>query len=114
LRKKAESFGSFEYWFSLIASKIEQYGIEAQNIYNMDEKGFLIGSLTKAKQIFTKQWFENQQLLGNVQGGSRKWITIIATICADGTAPSPSLIYKAKTGDIQKPPFCLLDGGEEC
>jgi hypothetical protein len=51
-RKKAESFEAFEYWFSLIASKIEQYGIEAQNIYNMDEKGSLIGSLTKAKRIF--------------------------------------------------------------
>jgi hypothetical protein len=95
-RKKAESFEAFEYWFSLIASKIEQYGIEAQNIYNMDEKGFLTGSLTKAKRIFTKQWFENQQLLGNVRDGSREWITIIATICADGTALPPSLIYKLR------------------
>jgi hypothetical protein len=100
-RKKAESFEAFEYWFSLIASKIEQYGIEAQNIYNMDEKGFLIGSLTKAKRIFTKQWFENQRIIGNVQDGSREWITIIATICADRTALPPSLIYMAKTGDIQ-------------
>ncbi|KAL1581768.1 hypothetical protein WHR41_09514 [Cladosporium halotolerans] len=100
-RKKAESPENFEYWFSTIAGKIEQYSIEAQNIYNMDEKGFLIGSLTKAKRIFTKQWFENQRLLGNTQDGGREWITIIATICADGTALPPSLIYMAKTGDIQ-------------
>lgn len=58
-RKNAESKEDFEYWFSLLSQKIEQYGIEPQNIYNMDEKGFLIGFLTKAKRIFTKQWYES-------------------------------------------------------
>jgi len=66
----------------------------------MDEKGFLIGFLTKAKRVFTKQWIENQHLLDNAQDGSEKWIVIIATICANGTALPPSLIYMAKTGNI--------------
>lgn len=35
------------------------------------------------------------------QDGSREWITVLATICADGTALSPALIYKAASGDLQ-------------
>lgn len=100
-RKIAESKEDFEHWFSLLSQKIEQYGIEPQNIYNMDEKGFLIGFLTKAKRIFTKQWYESDHLLGNIQDGNREWVTLVATICADGTALPPGLIYMAKTGDIQ-------------
>ena len=35
------------------------------------------------------------------QDGSKEWITVIATICADGTSLSPALIYKASSGNLQ-------------
>ena len=100
-RKKAESSTEFEHWFELIDQKIKQYGILPENTYNMDEKGFLIGFLSKAKRVFTKDWFESNNLIGNIQDGSREWITLVATICADGSALPPALIYMAKSGDIQ-------------
>lgn len=100
-RKKAESSTEFEHWFTLIGSKIKQYDIQPQNMYNMDEKGFLIGFLSKAKRIFTKDWFESNNLIGNIQDGSREWITLVATLCADGSSLPPALIYMAKSGDIQ-------------
>jgi hypothetical protein len=71
-RHKAESVSAFKQYFDVVSSKIEQYGIQPQNMYNMDEKGFLIGYLTKSKRVFTKALFESGKLLGAAQDGSRK------------------------------------------
>lgn len=59
----------------------------------MDKKGFLISMLTKAKRVFSKSAFKSGQLKNTIQNGNREWITILATICADGTTLSPGLIY---------------------
>ena len=67
----------------------------------MDEKGFLLGMLTKAKQVFTKAAFESGKIKNTIQNGNREWITILAIICTDGTALSPGLIYQAVMGNIQ-------------
>jgi len=67
----------------------------------MDEKGFLIGHLQKTRRIFSKAMMESQRLLGSGQDGSREWITVIATICADGSSLPPALVYKAITGNLQ-------------
>jgi hypothetical protein len=56
--------------------------------------------LQKTRRIFTKEWKEQGKLLGAAQDGNRSWITLITCICADGTALSPSLIYKASTGNL--------------
>ena len=47
----------YEYYFNFIKQKIKEYYILIKNIYNMDEKGFLISCLSKSKQIFTKETF---------------------------------------------------------
>jgi len=100
-RHKAESVSAFMQYFEVVSKKIEQYGIQPKNMYNMDEKGFLIGYLTKSKRVFTKALFESGKLLGAAQDGSRKWVTVVATICADGTSLSPGLIYEGQPNTIQ-------------
>jgi hypothetical protein len=100
-RHKAESEPSYRQYFTVLKQKIDQYAIQPQNCYNMDEKGFLIGHLQKAKRIFPKALMKQQRLLGSGQDGSREWITLVATICADGSSLPPALIYKASTGDLQ-------------
>jgi hypothetical protein len=67
----------------------------------MDEKGFLIGILHKAKRIFIKDSKQRRKLLGAVQDGNCEWITRLATIRMDGMCIQPSLIYQATTGNIQ-------------
>ena len=62
-------------------------------MYNMDEKGFLIGFLQKTRRIFIKKAFGAGRIKHVSQDGSREWITLLATICADGTKLSPGLIY---------------------
>jgi hypothetical protein len=36
-----------------------------------------------------------------LQDGSREWITLLATICADGTLLPPSLIFQSANKSIQ-------------
>jgi hypothetical protein len=72
-----------------------------ENTYNMDEKSFLIGRVTKAKRVFPKDQKASGKLLGAGQDGSREWISVTATICADGTTLPPLLIYDSTSGSIQ-------------
>ena len=67
----------------------------------MDEKGFLIGILSKMKRIFSRRRYEEGSIKQIIQDGNREWITTIAAICADGSALSLGLIYQATTGLIQ-------------
>ncbi len=67
----------------------------------MDEKGFLIGILSKMKRIFSKRRYKEGGIRQTIQDGNREWITIIAYICADGSSLTPALIYQALTGNIQ-------------
>ena len=75
--------------------------MEPQHIYNIDEKGFLVGILSKIKRIFSRRRYEEGSIKQIIQDRNREWITTIAAICADGSALSPRLIYQATTGLIQ-------------
>ena len=44
---------------------------------------------------------KDKKTLGSSQDGSREFISLLATICADGTWMTPALIYQEKTGDLQ-------------
>jgi hypothetical protein len=100
-RHEADSVTSFETYFSVVGKKMEEYNILPENIYNMDEKGFLLGRVTKAKCVFPKDLKPSQKLLAAGQDGYRDWITVVATICGDGTALPPLLIYDSTSGSIQ-------------
>jgi hypothetical protein len=67
----------------------------------MDEKGFLIGVLGRTRRIFTREAYKKGLLKGAGQDGNREWITLIGSICMDGTTLPPGLIYKADLGDLQ-------------
>ena len=100
-RKQADNWWLVNNYFELVQKKIAQYQYAPENIYNMDEKGFLIGKLQKTKRIFSRAWKEQGKLQGIAQDGSRTWITLVACICADGSALSPALIYPAVSGNLQ-------------
>ena len=100
-RKKADSAFYYSLYFELMARKIAQYNVQPQNMYNMDEKGFLIGFLQKARRVFSKAAFEAGRIKHISQDGNREWITLLATIYVDGTMLSPGLIYQAISRNIQ-------------
>jgi len=52
--KRADNSYQYKLFYELLKEKIKKYEIKVHNMYNMDEKGFLIGVLNKSKRIYTK------------------------------------------------------------
>jgi len=80
---------------------ISKYNITAENIHNMDEKGFVLGQATATKRTLTHEALNSGKILGACQDGSREFISILASICADGTALPPALIYRGDSLDLR-------------
>ena len=70
-------------------------------MYNWNEKGFLIGLACTLKRVMTKKMYDSERITTAKQDGSREFISLLASICADGTALPPALIYKGASGDLQ-------------
>ncbi len=79
---------------------IEKYRITAENIYNFDEKGFLMGFGRSLKRIMTRAALESGRITKSKQDGSREFISILACISAIGKWIPPLLIYKGESGDL--------------
>jgi hypothetical protein len=84
-----------------LISGIEKYHITAENIYNWDEKGFIIGISNVVKRIISKEALKSGRVRFAQQDGSREFISLLACICADGTHLPPALIYKGESHDLQ-------------
>jgi transposase len=97
-RHKADCIESYRSYFHLLHDKLEKYDVAPHNIYNMDEKGFLLGKTSRSKRIFSKPAWEQKKVRAVIQDGSREWITVIACICADGRSVDPVIVYEASGG----------------
>jgi hypothetical protein len=93
---KANNRDGYHHYFKLLHAKIQQYNVEPRYIYNMDKKGFLIGITSRQKRVFSKQLWEQKRVTAGLQDGSQEWITVLATICADGSLLDLAVIYKEK------------------
>ena len=99
-RKKADNWLMINRYFKLVEEKWKEHKYEPKNVYNVDEKGFLIGVLHKTRRIFSRSWKEQGKLKGAIQDGNRTWITLLACVCADGTSLPPALIYPSESGEV--------------
>jgi hypothetical protein len=79
---------------------IERYYITAENIYNFDEKGFLIGFGRSLKRVIAKEALKSGRITKAKQDRSREFISILAYISAIGKWILPLLIYKSESGDL--------------
>jgi hypothetical protein len=118
-RHQAHSLSKYTLYFSLLHDKMSKYDVETHNIYNMDEKGFMLGILTRSKRVFSRSLYEEGKIKAHIQDGSREWIMLLACICADGSHLEPSLIYRSAAGSIQDtwlqaPTFWLRHLGRGC
>ncbi|CAI6335566.1 unnamed protein product [Periconia digitata] len=100
-RHKADSEAKCKLYFKLLHERIEKYGVEPQHIYNMDEKGFLLGITGRSKRVFNRPLYMSRQVRQALQDGSREWISTIACICADGSYVDPSLVYRSDAEALQ-------------
>jgi hypothetical protein len=97
-RHEANNEEKYRLYFALLHSKMRKYNICPENTYNMDEKGFFVGITTRSKRVFSKASYRRKEVTSALQDGNREWITLLACICADGSALSPSIIYEGKAG----------------
>jgi hypothetical protein len=67
----------------------------------MDKKGFLLGILIRLKRVFSRRLYEERKIKAYIQDSSREWITLLACICADGSALELALIYQSASSSIQ-------------
>jgi hypothetical protein len=77
---------------------MREYKVEAENVYNMNEKGFLMGITGRSKRVFSRQFWEQKRVSAAFQDGSCEWITVMACVCADGQALPPALIFQGISG----------------
>jgi Tc5 transposase DNA-binding domain len=98
-RKLADNSQHFQHFFNLVCiffvyvsytnsilyqlqEKLEKYNIQAHNIYNVDEKGFLIGFSRTKKRVVSIEGLKSKRIAGASQDGNREFITLIASNCA--------------------------------
>ncbi|KAL2358238.1 hypothetical protein BJ546DRAFT_963620 [Cryomyces antarcticus] len=83
-------------------------------MYNFDEKSFLFGLSRSVRQVVAHKASESGRLLDAGQDGSREFITLIVSICADGTRILTALIYEDESGDLQDSWFEDFDDLQDC
>lgn len=100
-RHNGDSEAKYSMYFDALHSKIIKYSIELKDRYNMDEKGFAIGVLGRSNRIFSRRAWEKGEVRQSNQDGNREWVSLLACICADGTALPPGVIFASKNSTIQ-------------
>jgi hypothetical protein len=80
---------------------MDRHAIEARHAYNMDKKGFLLRKIGRSKRIFSRALWESGGVKSAMQDGNREWITLLACICADGSAIPPLLLFASQNSTLQ-------------
>lgn len=80
-------------WYYNTLEMLERdYNIPRENWYGADETAVSLGLLAKEQVIGPK----GQRLQYKQQNGDREMITVLETICADGSTLRPTVVFKGK------------------
>jgi hypothetical protein len=79
-----------------LQTAIEKYNITAENLYNWDEKGFIIGQASAIKRIMSLEALRSGRITHASQDNNREFLSLLACIGADGDVLPPTLIYKGE------------------
>jgi hypothetical protein len=90
-RAKALNKFAVDEFFDMLKKLIEEYDILPENIYNMDEKGIQLGIGARITAMIDR----DQKIVYSIEDGNRELVTVIETICADGSILHPSVIFQA-------------------
>lgn len=79
-------------WFALLGETLRKYDIDQDCTYGSDEVGFLLRALTRCNVVGPV----NQKIQYECAPENRENATVLCTICGDGDALPPLVIFKAK------------------
>ena len=71
---------------------VQEYKITQENIYNIDESGFSIGTIESTRIILDSTFRIKHQ----AHPSRQEWVSIVEYICTDGTILPPLGIFKGK------------------
>lgn len=89
-RGRAVNPATNEAWFSLLGSTITEYDIKEETTWAVDEAGFQPAGGIRERVMGAKRKGPMYQQ----RDGNRETITVLVTICADGSATPPAVIFK--------------------
>lgn len=89
-RARAVNPTTVKNWFDMVESRVVQAGIPASHQFAMDKTGFMEGQSHKVR-VIGRHGAHNTY---KQNGGSRKSVTSMVTICAGGYALIPTIIFK--------------------
>lgn len=81
-----------KHWFDLVYKRLVESGIKKHNIYGMDESGFPPSDQGRTR-VVGRRGSKMQHKAGSA---NRENVTALVTICADGTALRPTIIFKGR------------------
>ena len=61
----------------------------------------MIGVTKRTKRIFSKRQYTKKEVTSSLRDGNREWVTLLATVCADGSALPPAIIFQSANSTIQ-------------
>jgi len=91
-RARSLNKDAVKHWYELIKENIIDKGIKEHNIYGMDESGFPPAN-QGVQRVVGRRGTKVQHKTGSA---NRENVTVLVTICADGTALQPTIIFKGK------------------
>jgi hypothetical protein len=92
MHAKALNPSNVNHWFSLVEEHITNKDILPEDIYDIDESGFPLTN-TQSCCCVGPQGVKLQHTAGSAE---QENMTGIVTICADGTALCPTIIFKGQ------------------
>jgi hypothetical protein len=96
-RGRAVNPSTNEAWFKLLGDTIKDKNIPEELQYGVDETGVQPGGGLRERVIGPKgKKVQHQQ-----RDGNRENITVIATICADGTSLPPAVLFKGQAFQVK-------------
>ncbi len=66
--------------------------LQNQNVWNMDEKGFLMGDIGKERVITSK----HERKIYMTRPGNQEWVSLMKCVSMNGKVLSPWIIFKGK------------------
>jgi hypothetical protein len=92
-RARALNPNIIRHWYEeLVKKHVVEAGIRPEDIYGMDESGFQPSDQGR-QRVIARRGTKNAYKQG---GADRENVTVIVTICADGTVLKPSVIFKGQ------------------
>ena len=90
-RALAEDYSILNHWFELYHQIKQKHNVQDQDVYNIDEKGFMQGVVGKFRVMISRQ--EKKEHM--TQPSNREWVSIIKCVSAVGGLLRPYVIFKA-------------------